>query len=273
MFQSYVAIGDSFTEGVGDEQSDGHVRGWADFVALGFAAASEHAASEHGAGEHGASEHRAGEQPFRYANLAIRGRKLGPLLDEQLQPALDLKPDLLSLNGGGNDIMRPRVSIESIAHQLRDAVITARDAGVHVLLLSGANPSSHLPGGGLVRRRGDELATAVLDMFPIDGVTYVDNWSDEGLGDIKYWAADKLHLNGLGHARVASNVLKRFEVPVPAEWGVDEVAAAPPGVRSRNTAAYYRQFVLPWIGRRLTGRSSGDGRVPKIATLTPVEQS
>jgi hypothetical protein len=29
--------------------------------------------------------------------------------------------------------------------------------------------------------------------------------------------------------------------------------------------------VLPWIGRRLTGRSSGDGREAKIATLTPVD--
>jgi hypothetical protein len=29
--------------------------------------------------------------------------------------------------------------------------------------------------------------------------------------------------------------------------------------------------VLPWIGRRLTGRSSGDGREPKRPTLLPVE--
>ena len=42
MFHSYAAIGDSFTEGVGDELPDGTVRGWADFVALGLA---EHAAA------------------------------------------------------------------------------------------------------------------------------------------------------------------------------------------------------------------------------------
>ena len=39
----------------------------------------------------------------------------------------------------------------------------------------------------------------------------------------------------------------------------------------RRTADYYRRFVLPWIGRRLTGRSSGDGRAAKIAELTPVD--
>jgi len=66
-------------------------------------------------------------------------------------------------------------------------------------------------------------------------------------------------------------VLTAFDVPVPEEWGVEEVAASPGGERSRRTAEYYRRFVLPWIGRRLTGRSSGDGRQAKIAELTVVD--
>ena len=102
-------------------------------------------------------------------------------------------------------------------------------------------------------------------------MTFVDNWADEGLGDIRYWSVDRLHLNPLGHARVASNVLTALGVPVPAEWGVEEVAAAPAGEKSRRTADYYRRYVLPWIGRRLTGRSSGDGRTAKIAELTVVD--
>ncbi|PJJ55575.1 SGNH/GDSL hydrolase family protein [Compostimonas suwonensis] len=251
MFQRYVAIGDSFSEGVGDERPDGGVRGWADFVALGLAAASD--------------------APVGYANLAIRGRKLGPILEEQLDAALALGPDLVSLNGGGNDIMRPRVSIASVADRLDGAVDRVVASGSHMLLLSGANPSDHIPLGGLLSRRGNELADAVRARFPREGVTYVDNWADAGLRDIRYWSPDKLHLNALGHARVASNVLTAFGVPVPPEWGVDEVAAAAPGERSRNTAAYYREHVLPWIGRRLTGRSSGDGRSAKIPTLRPVD--
>lgn len=250
MFRSFVAIGDSFTEGVGDEQPDGTVRGWADFVAMGLAAATD--------------------EPVGYANLAIRGRKLRPLVQEQLQPAIDLGAELISINGGGNDIMRPRVSIEAIAAELIDAVRIARQSGAHVLLVSGANPSAHVPGGRLVQRRGDELDNAVRHRLPMDGVTFVDNWRDVDLGDIRYWAPDKLHMNALGHARVASNILTAFDVAVPASWPVHDVASnASPGA-SRNTVAYYRQFVLPWIGRRLTGRSSGDGRTAKIATLTPV---
>jgi lysophospholipase L1-like esterase len=251
MFASYVAIGDSFTEGVGDELPDGRLRGWADFVALGLAAASP--------------------DPVHYANLAIRGRKLGPLLGEQLQPAIEMAPELVSLNGGGNDIMRPHVSIANIAAQLNDAVATALNAGIHVLLLSGANPSANLPMGSLLRRRGEQLAVAVRAHYPRDGVTFVDNWADAGLEHIRYWSPDKLHLNALGHARVARNVLTALNVPVPQEWGVEETAATEGETAARNTASYYRQYVLPWIGRRLTRRSSGDGRSAKIPVLHLVD--
>jgi hypothetical protein len=137
-------------------------------------------------------------------------------------------------------------------------------------MLSGANPTEHLPLGKVFDARGARLTAQLNDLAELDGVTFVDNFSDRGLRDIRYWSADKLHLNALGHARVASNVLTGLDVPVPEEWGVAEVAAAPPGARSRNTAAYYRDFVLPWIGRRLTGRSSGDGRTAKRPTLGPV---
>lgn len=250
-FRSYVAIGDSFTEGVGDERGDGTVRGWADLVALGLALA--------------------GGQPVDYANLAIRGRKLRPLLNEQLGPALALRPQLISINGGGNDILRPRVSAPSIAGLLLEAAETAAAAGSHVLLLSGANPSRNMPLGSVFSRRGNELNRAVREGVSGEDVTFVDNWTDEPLADIRYWSADKLHLNALGHARVAGNVLAGLGLPVPDEWGLAEVEAAPAGERGRGTFEYYRRFVLPWIGRRLTGRSSGDGRFAKISQLTPVD--
>ncbi|MBM7831947.1 lysophospholipase L1-like esterase [Agromyces cerinus] len=250
MFHSYAAIGDSFTEGVGDELPDGSVRGWADFVAIGLAAAAR--------------------EPIGYANLAIRGRKLGPIIDEQLDAAISLRPELLSFNGGGNDMLRPRMDEQVTATRFRDAIERIRAEGIHVLMLSGANPTDHIPMGKVFDARGARLTAALVDLADRPGVTFVDNFNDLGLRDIRYWSPDKLHLNALGHARVASNVLTGLGVAVPVEWGVEEVAAAPAGPKSRNTAAYYREFVLPWIGRRLTGRSSGDGRAAKRPTLAPV---
>ncbi len=250
MFHSYAAIGDSFTEGVGDELPDGSVRGWADFVAMGLAIAAR--------------------EPVGYANLAIRGRKLGPIVDEQLEAAIALHPEVISFNGGGNDMLRPRMPEERVADRFRQAVHRIRDEGIHVLMLSGANPTDHLPLGRVFDARGVRLTAALGDLAELDGVTFVDNFNDRGLRDIRYWSPDKLHLNSLGHARVASNVLTAIGVATPEEWGVAEVAAAPPGARTRNTATYNREFVLPWIGRRLTGRSSGDGRTAKRPTLEPL---
>lgn len=247
MYTSYVAVGDSFTEGVGDERPDGSVRGWADLVALGLALSSP--------------------EPVGYANLAIRGRLLAPIVAGQVDAALALSPQLMSINGGGNDIMRPRVSIASITDQLDAAVDRAAAAGIHVVLASGANPTRHIPMGRAIEVRGDRFADEIRARLPKAGVTFVDNWADEELGDIRFWSRDKLHLNSRGHERVAGNVLVALGVAVP------DAAADHPTVPRQRTADYWREYVLPWIGRRVTGRSSGDNRAPKIATLQPVEVS
>ena len=247
-FSSYVAIGDSFTECVGDELPDGSVRGWADLVAVGLALQSA--------------------APVGYANLAIRGKLLGPIIAQQLDAALALRPALLSINGGGNDIMRPRVSIDDVAEQLLGAVDRAHDRGVTVLLVSGANPSRQLPLGSLIEARGDRLSAAVRGMLPREGVTYVDNWADAALMHPRYWSRDRLHLGPLGHERVASNVLAALGIFPPVARVPNEPDSVP---ERQRTAEYWREYVFPWIGRRLTGRSSGDNRSPKSATLQPVE--
>jgi len=245
LFSSYVAIGDSFTEGVGDERADGTVRGWADLVATALALASP--------------------VTVTYANLAIRGRLLAPIASGQMDAAIALSPALLSINGGGNDIMRPRVSIPSIADQLVEAAERAAAQGIHVVLASGANPTRHLPLGASIERRGNQLADAVRRRLPMQNVTFVDNWADDELTRLQYWSVDKLHLGPRGHARVAANVLTALGVPAPEIPALDVPDSARPG-----TSAYWREYVLPWIGRRLTGRSSGDHRAPKSATLQPV---
>jgi lysophospholipase L1-like esterase len=251
VFRSYVAVGDSFTEGVGDVLPDGSERGWADLVAIGLAQA-------------------AAPEEVRYANLAIRGRKLGPIVDEQVDAAIALGAELVSINGGGNDILRPRIDMATITGRLHDAVERIAASGAHVLLLSGGDPSDHLPLGRVMSTRGRELTRLLLATDLPDGVTVVDNFGDAGLRDIRYWSEDLLHLGPAGHARVAANVLRALDVPVPPEWGVDEVAEAEAGAPARRTAGYYREYVLPWLGRRFTGRSSGDGRLPKRPTLEPV---
>ena len=245
----YAAIGDSFTEGLGDTQPDGTERGWADLVAAGLAA---------GTG-----------QRIEYTNFAIRGRLLQPIVDDQLEAALALSPPptLLSLNGGGNDMMRPGADLGRLVELTERAAKRCTGAGVRMVLLSGADPSGQLPLGGLLRRRAEALTTAVAGLAERYDLVFVDMFHDTEIRRPQYWGPDRLHLNTAGHRRVASLVLTALGHPTTADR-VDPGPAPSRGLLAE--ARYYREHVLPWVTRRLRGRSSGDGRAAKYPIWTPV---
>ncbi|GGL00158.1 SGNH/GDSL hydrolase family protein [Mangrovihabitans endophyticus] len=245
----YAAVGDSYTEGVGDELPDGTVRGWADLVAAGLAA------------EHG--------EAVRYANFAVRGRLLEPIVCEQLEAALALAPapTLVTLNGGGNDMMRSGTDTTRLAGLLDRALRRAAQAGVRLVIVAGADPSQRLPLGGVIRRRGELLTTATHALAARHGALFVDVFHDDELRRGPYWSVDRLHLNAAGHQRVAGLVLTAL--------GHERAAhVADPGPaesrRVRAEARYYREHVLPWLHRRLRGRSSGDDRSGKYVQWVPV---
>ncbi|WP_106813864.1 SGNH/GDSL hydrolase family protein [Microbacterium timonense] len=246
----YVAIGDSFTEGVGDELPDGHVRGWADLVAQGWADA-------------------AGE-PIEYANLAIRGKLVWPIVQEQLEPALALKPTHLSFNGGGNDMLRPRTDVSRVVAAFDTVLRRCDEEGVQLIVLSGANPTAQLPLGRVIKRRGDLLSHAVEShLASRPDVVRAYNWFDEELATPPYWSEDRLHMNSRGHHRVAARVLDALGFDAPPVWW--SLPPLPQG--GTRGAAYYREHVGPWVRRRLTRTSSGDGRTPKFADWTPFAPS
>jgi lysophospholipase L1-like esterase len=244
----YVAIGDSFTEGVGDEPAPGVVRGWADLVAQGWADAT------------GGS--------IEYANLAIRGKLAWPIIDEQLEPALALKPTHLSFNGGGNDMLRPRTPLSRIADAFTHVLRRCDEEGVTFILLSGGNPSRQLPLGGLVQRRGDELSRIVgARLEGRDDIIRALNWPDGELAAPSFWAPDRLHLNSRGHHRVAARVLTALGLAAPPEWW-NHTELPEPARLARSE--YLREHLAPWVRRRLAGTSSGDGREPKRPAFTTV---
>lgn len=238
----FVAIGDSFTEGVGDELPDGVVRGWADLTAAGWADSLG--------------------EPIQYANLAIRGKLVWPIVEQQLEPALALKPTHLSFNGGGNDMLRPRTSISHIADAFSQVLRRCDEEGVQLILLSGANPSAQLPLSRVIQRRGDLMSAAVVArMGEREDVVRALNWPDAELSDPSYWSEDRLHMNARGHHRVAARVLDALGQRVPEGWwSLPELPEAARLARGE----YFREHLGPWFRRRLTGTSSGDGREPKF---------
>src|SRR5690606_31539315 len=121
-WRRFVAVGDSFTEGLwGESDDNGHPTGWADLLAA----------------EISARQVAAGEPPLEYANLAVRGRLLRPILTEQVPQALRMAPDLVSIVGGGNDMLRPAADPDVLARNLEAAVVKARASGADVILATG----------------------------------------------------------------------------------------------------------------------------------------
>ena len=118
--RSYVALGDSFTEGLDDlTAADGGYRGWADRFA----------------------EHLADLQPgLRYANLAVRGKVLQEVADEQLPQAIAMRPDLVSIAAGGNDMLRPGADPDLLAESFDAVILELQQAGLPVLMFTGFDP-------------------------------------------------------------------------------------------------------------------------------------
>jgi lysophospholipase L1-like esterase len=250
-FARYVALGDSFTEGVGDPDParPNGLRGWADRVA----------------------EVLAGSNPgFGYANLAIRGRKLRTILDEQLEPALALAPDLVTSYAGANDIIRPRVDIDALAASYDEAVGRLAGTGATVVLFTAFDP-----GGSAIYRplrgRFALYTEAVREIADRHGTRLVDFWRMREYRDWGYWDTDRMHLGPAGHQRMAMAVLDtlgvahRLEPLAPAEH--PELTGRE--LRAKNVE-WARSHAAPWVHRRLTGRSSGDGIAPKRPGLAPI---
>jgi lysophospholipase L1-like esterase len=251
-WQSFVAIGDSFTEGLDDPYPEhGLYRGWADLVATRLSA----------------------EVPdFGYANLAVRGRKLGPVIDEQVPVALGLRPDLISFAAGGNDALRRTFDGPALTGQLDEVVKLLRASGADLLLFGFAQLNARLPGRNLVRMRAELVNRAVAEIAERSGARLIDLWSDEEFSNPLMWSVDRLHMNAYGHHRVAAHVLTALGIsPEPTWWELPVPGRAPSWAAQRfDDARWMGTHLAPWVRRRLTGRSSGDNRTAKRPTLGPL---
>ncbi|NNG37801.1 SGNH/GDSL hydrolase family protein [Flexivirga sp. ID2601S] len=255
-WERFVAIGDSFTEGMVDPsptRTDEYV-GWADRLAACLADRNASAGKD-----------------FGYANLAIRGKLLADVTGRQLQGALELQPDLISIVAGGNDCLRPKADLDALADELEGAVATARATGADVLLCSSFDPSA----APLVRKARPRAAIHSANVWAIGqrhGAYVVDLWTLRSLRDPRMWGIDRLHLSTQGHQRVAAQAAWTLGLREgDRDWAVPLPPAPPLGrlEAARGHATWAREYLAPWLQRRLQGRSSGDGRSAKRPQLQP----
>lgn len=242
-----MAIGDSFTEGLDDLGTNGLFIGWADRV----------------------SEVLAAQDPeFQYANLAIRGRKLDDIVGRQLPIALEMKPDLISLVGAGNDMLRPKWDPTALNVLVEDAVKTARGSGADVLMIGFPSMAGHSRTLGLIDRRNYELRQTQLRLRDEYDCYFADTWDARIFDDKRLWSPDRLHMSAEGHRRMAGCVLETLGLG-DSSWRLPLPPAPEPNLvqRVERDISWFTRHAGPWFSRRLRGRSSGDELTPKRETL------
>jgi lysophospholipase L1-like esterase len=251
VFSRYVALGDSFTEGIGDPHpaSPNGLRGWADRVADALAQSNPE---------------------LQYANMAVRGRTMDEILAEQIQTAAMLEPDLVTIYAGMNDLLLVRNDIDAMMARYADGLKALQQTGALVLTFTAADLGT-VPLFRRLRGRAaiyNELLRSIADDI---GVQLVDFWRFAEFRDPRLWAGDRVHLSPLGHERMAAKVLDTLTVPHQlATASAALLATSPPERDFWANLRWAMAFAAPWVARRLRRVTPGEGVEPKSRTLVRV---
>jgi lysophospholipase L1-like esterase len=254
VFRRFVAIGDSLTEGLGDERFhwDRRHAGWADRLA---AILHETSASEGVA--------------LRYANLAVRSRKIEQVMTTQLEQALDLKPDLVTVMAGGNNLWSSGVDWARLSAFYRDGISRLRDSGATVLVANSINPV-HVRAFGSGRARAARMTEMIEAVAAELDCGVIDLYRNELLHDVRAWARDRVHFGVGAHSNVANaaagllRLSKRILMPESEVLSNARHSA-------RDLAALMARDVTPYFVRVARGTTAGDRVVAKRPQLSPID--
>lgn len=251
-YRSYVAIGDSLSEGLGDFNFD-QVRehsGWTDRLAAMLSLEAQSFGTE-----------------FHYANLALRGSKLRKIMTEQLHAALRLQPDLVTIMAGSNDLMTREKNLPELERIFREGLELLLAAGCEVVVANTINPI-HLRVFKKLAPKAQRMTDLIERVAGDLGIRVIDVHRIDSFADICFWAEDMVHFSGHGHVKVANRAAEvlglSHRMPEAAHFDM-----TPPDRGLVGTLKWVYVWVIPFFERRIKGTSSGDGMQPKHLELVP----
>lgn len=254
-YRRFVAIGDSTVEGLDDPDGAGGYRGWANRLA-------EHLALVQG--------------EVLYANLGVRGRKTRDVIEQQLGPALAMKPDLVAFVSGTNDALRVRFNAADFERDIETAHAQVTAAGAVVLTFTLPDISSLAPLARIASGRIAAMNEALRRACQRTGARLVDFAAIPGATDSRLWSEDRLHANARGHAMIAGAFAEAAGLPGASDEWRQPLPAKPVVSRVETWKTewrWIRDYFLPWLLRHARGQSSGDGLGPKRPALTPMHRA
>jgi lysophospholipase L1-like esterase len=248
-YTRYVAIGDSQTEGLWDGDDTVGFLGFADRLAAMIDSIYP---------------------GLQYANLAIRGKLLADVLNEQVPQALAMQPDLITVCAGMNDVIQPGRSFGRALTDLEYVYAALAESGATVVTTTFPNVAQFLPFGRLVSARLARINKAISAAADRYGFRLVDLYNAPSMRDLDTWNIDRVHASTKGHILFAAAAAEALNLP---DGNHDWAEASPNPTQLSFAAGAYghlrwaQDSFIPWVWRRLRGRSSADGRVPKRPRL------
>jgi lysophospholipase L1-like esterase len=229
-YNRFIALGDSMTEGMQDEVINGKYRGWADRVADVMAENYEN---------------------FTYANLAIRGKLVGQVHDEQVPIALGLAngpSTIVSFHAGANDVIRPKYDPEKTMKTYNSAVDTLIKGGVSLMLFCVLEDSGKKNKTAQIWQERFAIFNENVRRKANDvGAILFDPNQDNFWRDSRFIHEDRLHL------------------PHDSDWRTPLPPETPKSIieKTQVNLNWFGAYAVPWMVRRARRRSSGDGRSAK----------
>jgi len=254
-FSRYVAIGDSQTEGLWDGDDDTGLTGFADRLAVMLDSLYP---------------------GLLYANLAVRGRQVIDVLNEQLPAALAMQPDLITVCIGMNDVTLPGGDFETALTDLEEVYRQLSECGATVLTTTFPDVVRLLPTGRFIAARVTRINSMISVAARHYGFALVDLHSAQSMIDSATWSIDKIHASSWGHSLFAAAAAEALDLPGSNhDWALSsgDTLDGRPFARTLSQLQWARTWFIPWFWRCLRGQSSGDGRLPKYPALNPVSDS
>jgi len=254
-FTRYVAIGDSQTEGLWDGDDATGLTGFADRLAATLDRLYP---------------------GLLYANLAVRGRRVRDVLDDQLPAALAMDPDLVTVCVGMNDVTRPGRHFPRALADLDLVYDKLAASGATVVTTTFPDIKRLLPVGRLLAERVERINAVIRAAADRHGFGLVDLYHAPSMLEPDTWSPDRVHGSTKGHILFAEAAAEALGLPGSNHnWALAAGNVGPASRLDRVAAqlSWTRHMLLPWAWRHLQGRSTGDGRLPKRPVLQPVSPS